>query len=76
MFTVPMSAIRNKLDTHATINVRALVTDNATALTMATETTLNIIYDAHKSITMTRLDKRDTFVPGLPYIAKVFLLLL
>jgi hypothetical protein len=56
-----------------------MVTDNATALTIAAEEDLKFSSDSHSSssftqqqtITITKTDKRDTFVPGLTYHTSV-----
>lgn len=65
-----MRDIYSKLSTNEDIYVRALVTDNATALTIVAETELkfatdNNIYAA--PITINKKDQRDRFIPGLTY---------
>ena len=69
-FEIPMKDIRDKLDLRKPIVARAMVTDEATVLTMAAETTLNIKVDS-ESITIKRWDKRNQFVPGITYFASV-----
>ena len=65
-----MKDIRAKLDIRKPIAARAMVTDEATVLTMAAETLLNIIVES-KSVTIKRWDKRTRFVPGITYFATV-----
>ena len=65
-----MKDVRDKLDVRKQIIARAMVRDEATVLTMAAETTLNIIVDS-ESLTIRRWDKRKRFVPGITYYASV-----
>ncbi|XP_060601778.1 CD109 antigen-like [Ruditapes philippinarum] len=80
-FTIPMADLRRNLSVYDPIIVRAMVTDNATALTIAAEEDLKFSSDSHSSssftqqqtITITKTDKRDTFVPGLTYHTSIFI---
>ncbi|XP_053406548.1 CD109 antigen-like [Mercenaria mercenaria] len=79
-FTVDMTDLRNTFTSlFNNIIVRALVTDNATALTIAAEEDLKFssdqtfpTYTSQQTLTITKIDKRDTFVPGLTYHTPVF----
>ena len=67
---MPMKDIMDKLTDGRKIIVRAIVTDEATFLTMAAETPLNIVRD-FAQISIKRWEKRERFVPGLPYFVQV-----
>ncbi|XP_060555454.1 uncharacterized protein LOC132716235, partial [Ruditapes philippinarum] len=79
-FTIPMADLRRNLDFYNPIIVRAMVTDNASALTIAAEEDFKFSSDSnssssftpHQTITITKTDKRDTFVPGLTYHTSIF----
>ncbi|XP_053387777.1 CD109 antigen-like [Mercenaria mercenaria] len=71
-FTVQMSQINNKLDLDSRINIRATVADNATALTMVAERSLNIVFDIQHSVTISKVDQyRNSFIPGMTYRTKL-----
>lgn len=76
-FTIPMADITSKFWRQQEIIVRALVTDNATALTIAAEENLKFAsdtttYKPTKTITIVMKDNRNTFVPGLTYHSTIF----
>ncbi|XP_052787709.1 uncharacterized protein LOC128222653 [Mya arenaria] len=57
-FTIPMSDIRSQSLMYGSIKIRALVTDNATALTMATEKDLPIVSPITTTTTTTTTTTR------------------
>ncbi|XP_060570388.1 CD109 antigen-like, partial [Ruditapes philippinarum] len=79
-FTVPISDISRQFSLYDTFIVRALVTDNATTLTIGTEENLwiNYVYPTQRPQTINRylsiskLEKRDTFIPGMSYYTQIF----
>ncbi|XP_053387779.1 CD109 antigen-like isoform X1 [Mercenaria mercenaria] len=71
-FTVQMSQINNELDLDSKINIRAMVTDHATALTMVAERTMNIVFDIQDSVTISKVDLyKNSFIPGMTYRTKL-----
>lgn len=74
-----MTDITGKFSVWQDIVVRALVTDNATALTIAAEDNLKFAsdtstYKPQKTLSLTMPEVRDTFVPGITYHTTVKLL--
>jgi hypothetical protein len=67
-----MSKVTSELDISSNINVRAMVTDNATALTMVAERRLHIASNKPQPITITKIDAyKNSYIPGMTYRAKV-----
>ncbi|XP_060570070.1 CD109 antigen-like, partial [Ruditapes philippinarum] len=72
-FTIQMSKVTRELDINSNIKVRALVTDNATVLTMVAERRLNIASNKPQPITLTNIDAyKNSYLPGMTYRAKIF----
>ena len=73
-FTIPMTDLQNKLHMDNEIKIRALVTDNATALTMAAEKELKfatVKNNVYLPITISQVYEQKYFVPGLKYYSMV-----
>ena len=73
-FTIPMTDLHNKLVMFGEIIIRALVTDNSTALMMAAERELKFSADKYTSfdyITSSQVYEQTLFVPGLKYYSMV-----
>ena len=69
-----MTALRNKLCMDCEITVRALVTDNATLLTMAAEKELKFATNKNNyvpPITISQVYPQKYFIPGLKYYSTV-----
>ena len=71
-----MADLRNKLCMDCEITVRALVTDNATLLTMAAEKELKFATDKNnymyvQPITISQVYQQKYFIPGLKYYSTV-----
>lgn len=72
-----MSRLQSKLNIYDAINVRAIVSDNATALTMVAEEKLTFAADVNgggqqQPVSIQILEDHESyFVPGIPYYAPV-----
>ncbi|XP_060586243.1 CD109 antigen-like, partial [Ruditapes philippinarum] len=72
-FIIQMAKLTLELDINKNINVRGMVTDNATALTMVAERRLKIASNKPHPITITKINAyENTYIPGITYRTKIF----
>ncbi|XP_053387169.1 CD109 antigen-like [Mercenaria mercenaria] len=71
-FTIPMSQFKGRLEVYSKINIRATVTDHATALSMVTEREIKFTFDeVLQPLTINKVDYKDSFIPGMTYETNV-----